>query len=108
VPDARQTLDAFEARHTPEELIIPAMQLAFARLHKAAFGVATGVAGAVLMGAMTMACLLVPRAGTFPLGLLGEYFAGFDSGWVGASWCASWRAGSSRSAATSPSPSRLS
>lgn len=83
MPDARLTLEAPEVRHTTEELILPVMQLAFARLHKAAFGVATGVAGALLMGAITMACLLVPRASTFPLGLLGEYFAGFEVSWKG-------------------------
>ena len=83
MPDARLTLDAPEARHTPEEAILPVMQLAFARLHKAAFGVATGVAGALLMGAITTACLVWPRASTFPLGLLSEYFAGYSVSWTG-------------------------
>ncbi|MBC7897237.1 MAG: hypothetical protein H7066_17605 [Cytophagaceae bacterium] len=90
MPDGRLTLDAPEVRHTTEELIIPAMQLAFARLHKAAFGVATGVAGALLMGGITMACLLVPRASTFPLGLLGEYFAGFSVSWKGVAVGMGW------------------
>jgi len=83
MPDARLTLEAPEARHTPEELILPIMQLAFSRLHKAAFGVATGVAGALVMGAMTIACLVLPRAANFPIGLLGEYFAGYTVSWPG-------------------------
>ena len=72
-----------EERRTPEELLVPALQLAFARLHKAAFGVATGVAGAAVMGALTLASLLSPRARAFPLGLLGEYLAGYSVSWPG-------------------------
>lgn len=82
MPD-RLTLEPPAVRHTTEELMLPVMQLAFARLHKAAFGVATGVAGALVMGTMTAMVLLVPRASTFPLGLLGEYFAGYDVSWTG-------------------------
>lgn len=68
---------------TTEELMLPALQLAFSRLHKAAFGVATGVAGALAMGVMTMLCLVSPRARAFPLGLLSEYFAGYSVSWPG-------------------------
>ena len=82
MPD-RLTLEPPPVRHTTEELILPVMQLAFARLHKAAFGTATGVAGALVMGAMTVMCLVVPRASAFPLGLLGEYFSGYDVSWKG-------------------------
>jgi hypothetical protein len=40
---------------TPEESpVIPAMLFAFAPLHKRAFGVATGVAGGLLMAAITV------------------------------------------------------
>ena len=83
MPDARLTLEAPDVRHTTEELILPLLQLAFSRLHKAAFGVATGVAGALLMGSMTVACLVLPRASNFPLGLLGEYFTGYSVSWTG-------------------------
>ncbi|MCC6316235.1 MAG: hypothetical protein IT361_00995 [Gemmatimonadaceae bacterium] len=81
MPDLRER--EVGVRHTTEELMLPALQLAFARLHKAAFGVATGVAGALLMGSITAMCLLVPRAQTFPLGLLSEYFAGYAVSWRG-------------------------
>ena len=67
-----------------EELLLPVMQLAFARLHKAAFGVATGVAGALILGGMTLIVLVSPRANAFPLGLLSEYFAGYSVSWTGA------------------------
>lgn len=83
MPDARVTLEAPDVRHTTEELMLPVMRLAFARLHKAAFGAATGVAGALLMGGITLAVLVVPRAANFPLGLLAEYFAGYDVSWIG-------------------------
>lgn len=62
---------------------MPVLQLAFARLHKAAFGVAAGVAGALLLGLLTVACLVWPRAQAFPLGLLGQYFTGYTVSWPG-------------------------
>lgn len=73
-----------------EERLIPALELAFSPLHKAAFGTATGVAGALLLAALTIVKLLSPRARDFPLGLISEYFAGFSVSWggvlVGAVW----------------------
>jgi hypothetical protein len=75
---------------TVEREVLPVVTLAFSRLHKAAFGVATGVAGAVLMAALTMTVLLSPRARGFPLDLLSEYFAGYTVSWggvfVGMAW----------------------
>ena len=68
---------------TTEETVLPAVVLAFARLHKAAFGVATGTAGAFFMGAITIWCLLVPRAQGFPLDLIGQYFTGYSRSWPG-------------------------
>lgn len=62
---------------TPEERLAPSLRLAFARVHKAAFGVATGVAGAVFMGALTLSALVSPLAEQFPLELLNQYFAGY-------------------------------
>ena len=48
---------------TPEESpVISAMLNAFAPLHKGAFGVAVGVAGAVLMALLTLAGMLLPGA----------------------------------------------
>src|SRR5687767_11277170 len=50
---------------TPAESpVISAMLFAFAPLHKRAFGMATGVAGAVLMMLLTVAGMFMPGAGT--------------------------------------------
>jgi hypothetical protein len=62
---------------------MPALELAFAPLHKAAFGTATGVAGALLLAGLTIIKILSPRAQDFPLGLLSEYFAGYSATWGG-------------------------
>jgi hypothetical protein len=70
-------------RHTTEERLLPVVQLAFAPLHKAAFGVATGTAGALLIMALTIVALLSERAATFPLHLFGQYFRGYDESWRG-------------------------
>ncbi|MGQ0646176.1 MAG: hypothetical protein ACT4P7_01325 [Gemmatimonadaceae bacterium] len=83
--DAPSNLQAVPDEHHPttEELMLPALQLAFSRLHKAAFGVATGVAGALFMGALTLIVLVSPSARGFPLDLLSEYFTGFSVSWPG-------------------------
>lgn len=66
------------------------MLFAFAPLHKRAFGVATGLAGAVLMTFLTLAGLLMPGASEFPLYLLEQYLTGYTVTWpgvfVGAAW----------------------
>jgi hypothetical protein len=73
-----------------EERLMPALELAFAPVHKAAFGTATGVAGALFMMTITVIKILSPRAQDFPLGLLAQYFAGYSTTWggvlVGAVW----------------------
>jgi hypothetical protein len=76
---------------TPEESpVISAMLYAFAPLHKRAFGIAVGVAGAVLMALLTLAGLFLPGAREFPLGLLSQYFQGYSvtmpGVFVGAVW----------------------
>ena len=64
---------------TPDESpVISAMLYAFAPLHKGAFGTAVGVAGALLMAALTLAGVLLPGAREFPLWLLGQYFQGYS------------------------------
>lgn len=78
-----QVVASKSARTTTEERILPALELAFAPLHKAAFGIATGVAGAVGMMLLTAFVHLVPRAQAFPLELLSAYFAGYDVSWGG-------------------------
>jgi hypothetical protein len=67
-----------------EELMIPALQLAFAPLHKRAFGLATGAAGATFMLLLTVVAKLSTLAKGFPLYLLGEYFYGYTVSWSGA------------------------
>ncbi|MBK6308962.1 MAG: hypothetical protein IPF47_25790 [Gemmatimonadetes bacterium] len=85
-----QVVASQSARSTTEERILPALELAFAPLHKAAFGVATGVAGALAMVMITGFVLLVPRAQGFPLELLATYFTGYSVSWggvlVGGGW----------------------
>ena len=76
---------------TPEESpVISAMLYAFAPLHKRAFGIAVGAAGAVLMALLTLAGLFLPGARDFPLGLLSQYFQGYSvtlpGVFVGAVW----------------------
>lgn len=83
-PDPPGTGDATEAQ------LLPALQLAFAPLHKRAFGVASGAAGATFMALLTAAAVISPRAKEFPLYLLREYFVGYTVSWsgviVGALW----------------------
>jgi hypothetical protein len=76
---------------TPEESpVISAMLFAFAPLHKRAFGVATGVASALVIILLTLAGMFLPGAEEFPLGLLREYFRGYSVSWSGAVIGAAW------------------
>ena len=76
---------------TPEEApVISAMMFAFAPLHKRAFGVATGVAGATLMAALTIATILIPGARQIPVWLLEQYFEGYSVSWPGVFIGAAW------------------
>lgn len=78
-------------RVTPEEApVISAMLYAFAPLHKLAFGVATGTAGAVLVALITIAALVLPGAGEFPLFLLQQYLKGYSVTWTGVFVGAAW------------------
>ena len=73
-----------------ESPVISAMLFAFAPLHKMAFGIATGVAGAVLMVGLTVAGMFMPRASEFPLALLAQYFQGYSVTWPGVLIGAAW------------------
>ena len=76
---------------TPEEApIIPAMLYAFAPLHKRAFGVAVGAAGATFMALVTLGGILLPRAREFPLHLIQQYFTGYSVTWTGVLVGAAW------------------
>jgi len=81
-------------RRTPADddaaAVVPEVMLAFAPLHKRAFGVATGAAGATLMALLTILRLINWSGEGFPLGLLEQFFAGYSVSWpgvfVGAAW----------------------
>jgi len=66
------------------------MLYAFAPLHKRAFGIAVGTAGALTMALLTLGALLLPRGDSFPLGLLVQYFAGYSVSWPGVLIGAAW------------------
>ena len=75
---------------TYDDELPPALLLAFAPMHKRAFGTATGVAVALLIALLTVGVLVLPGARDFPLELLRAYFAGYSVSWsgvlVGAAW----------------------
>lgn len=73
-----------------EARIEPVLRLVFAPVHKAAFGIALGTAGALVMSYLTLMVLLTQRAHDFPLGLLGEYFYGYTVSWPGLCIGAAW------------------
>ena len=67
-----------------DEALPPALALAFAPLHKEAFGVAVGVAAGLAMFLLTAARLLLDPDGTTNLSLLAQYFYGYTESWTGA------------------------
>lgn len=72
---------------SPAEL---ALALAFAPLHKHAFGLAVGAALACVLVLLTAGALLRDPAGRFPIGLLGQYFYGFSHSWTGVAVIGAW------------------
>ena len=68
----------------------PDLTLAFAPLHKAAFGAAIGTVTAFAVFSMTAIVLLRGLDGEFPLRLLGVYFSGYSVTWWGAVIGAFW------------------
>jgi len=66
------------------------IDLAFAPLHKRAFGTAVGSAGAVLVFAVTAVDVLVKPEPGLNLPLLAEYFYGYSVTWSGAVVGALW------------------
>jgi hypothetical protein len=78
-------------RRDPDEMRLDqALELAFAPMHKRAFGIALGSAGALVMALLTLAVLLTDRAQEFPLGLLGQYMFGYNVSWPGVFIGAGW------------------
>jgi hypothetical protein len=68
------------------------IELAFAPVHKRAFGAAVGLAVGMLLLLVTLANALLMPEQTYPLVLLGEYFAGYDISVQGAVIGAAWGA----------------
>ena len=71
----------------PKELL-----LAFAPLHKSAFGAAIGIVAGLLVFLATVATLIQPDEHRLPLGLLAVYFRGYSVSWTGALIGAGWAA----------------
>jgi hypothetical protein len=69
-----------------------ALSLAFAPLHKRAFGIAIAATGAVILFVVTAVAVLRGEDFTLPLGLLAEYFPGYAVSWRGAWLGAGWAA----------------
>lgn len=67
-----------------------ALSLAFAPLHKAAFGAAIGAACALLVFSATVVSLLRDPEQRAPLYLLQHYFTGYSVSWGGALIGATW------------------
>ena len=61
----------------------------FAPVDKRAFGVALGVAGAIVVAGVTVVDLLVPTPWN-GIELLNNYFAGYSLSWTGAAIGAAW------------------
>lgn len=73
-----------------EQLLDAQLALVFAPLHKLAFGLAIGTAAAVAVAALTAIVLFTERAHDFPLGLLSQYFRGYDVSVRGIAVGAAW------------------
>ena len=68
----------------PGEEQIVVLELAFAPVHKRAFGIAIGVATGLVVFGATAIYLLRDPAGGPQLGLLRQYFYGYSVSWPGA------------------------
>lgn len=68
----------------PGDAVPGNLVLAFAPLHKRAFGTAIGLTAALIVFALTAFHLLVQPAEAIDLSLLGQYFYGYSVSWPGA------------------------
>jgi hypothetical protein len=66
------------------------LRLAFAPLHKRAFGTAIGTAVGLALLLATVASLLLEPAGRLDLSLLAQFFAAYSVSWTGALIGAGW------------------
>ena len=70
-------------RATEEERVLEVLRLAFAPLHKRAFGTAVGTAAGLLLAFVTAYQILFVPPGMVRLELLRAYFAGYSVSWTG-------------------------
>jgi hypothetical protein len=77
-----------EPESTPPD--VEHILLAFAPMHKAAFGMAIGLVGALVMALVTVAAILFERVGRFPLHYMAQFFYGYDVSWSGVAIGAGW------------------
>jgi hypothetical protein len=75
---------------TSESRSADPVKAVFAPVHKRAFGIAIGVAAALLIFGVTALDLLFRPSPHIPLELLSQYFAGYDISWRGALIGAAW------------------
>jgi hypothetical protein len=73
-----------------DDALPPALARVFAPLHKRAFGMAFGLACALVMFGVTAGYLLRQPSPGFELGLLGQFFYGYTVSWSGAFVGAAW------------------
>ena len=86
-PDNRSVVTAPEAVKTlaTETREVDALvAYAFAPVHKAALGVAFGLTAGILTALVTLVDLLMDPGGGLPLGLLGQFFSGYQVSGPGA------------------------
>jgi len=87
-PDTRPDGAAFERE--PPTALPPSLLLAFAPLHRRAFGVAVGTAAGLLVFAVTAAQILLDTADRTNLSYLAQFFPGYHQTWAGALVGAGW------------------
>ena len=68
----------------PDDVLPPAIALAFAPLHKRAFGIAIGLALGITLFLVTAIFLLRDPEHGIGLALLAQYFKGYSVSWGGA------------------------
>lgn len=79
-----------EARAQTDVVVGEELHLAFAPLHKRAFGIAVGVANALVCFGITAVYLIRAPESPFRLRLLAEYFYAFTPTWRGAFVALTW------------------
>lgn len=74
----------------PSPAVERQLALAFAPLDKRALGLAFGTASAALLFGITLLAMIVDPQHNFPIGLLNQYFYGYDVSVIGALVGAAW------------------